>query len=235
MKLRLTLRWTLGVAIAVLLVVLAVRVLPFISLARLETHQRELSTYGAAHPIGMAAIFVALYVGFAALPLPGAEVLTIAAGALFGLVEGIALVSFASSIGAALAFLMSRLLLRTIVERRFSERVGMLSRGIEQEGAFYLFALRLIPIIPFFLINLLMGLTRLRLMTFYWVSQIGMLPATAVYVNAGLQLGQVRSLSGILSLRVLLSFAALGMLPLGARYLVRALRGGRRSPGNESN
>jgi len=157
---RLNLRLMLGVVVAVLLVVLAVRVLPFISLAELETNQRELSTYGVAHPFGMAAIFVALYVGFAALPLPGAEVLTIAAGALFGLVEGTALVSFASSIGATLAFLMSRLWLRKMVQRRFSERADKLSRGIEEEGAFYLFALRLIPIVPFFLINLLMGRTR---------------------------------------------------------------------------
>jgi len=225
MNLRLIARWVLGLAVAGLLATLVARFLPFLSLASLATHQRELSAYGAAHPVGMAAIFVALYVGFAALPLPGAEILTIAAGALFGLVEGTVLVSFASSIGATLAFLLSRWWLRDMARRRFVARMSMLSRGIEKEGAFYLFALRLIPIIPFFLVNLLMGLTALRPLTFFWVSQIGMLPAIIAYVNAGLQLGHVRSMSGILSPQVLLSFAALGLLPLGARYLVGALRG----------
>lgn len=217
-------RWVLAFVVAGLLTVLAARVLPFLSLASLGMHQRELSTYGAAHPLGLAAIFVALYVGFAALPLPGAEILAIAAGALFGLVEGTVLVSFASSIGATLAFLLSRWVLRDMVRRRFSARMTVLSRGIETEGAFYLFAMRLIPMIPFFLVNLLMGLTVLRPLTFFWVSQIGMLPATIAYVNAGLQLGQVRSMSGILGPRVLLSFAALGLLPLAARYLVKTLR-----------
>ena len=228
---RRTISWLLALAGALLLTVLVVRVLPFLSLASLDANQHELSTFGAGHPVGTAAIFVALYIVFAALPLPGAEVLTIAAGALFGLVEGTALVSFASSIGATLAFLISRLWLRNMVERRFSTRASTLSRGIEQEGAFYLFALRLIPIIPFFLINLLMGLTRLRPLTFYWVSQIGMFPATVAYVNAGLRLAQVRSMSGILSTQVLLSFAALGLLPLASRYLVRALRARRRDDG----
>lgn len=225
MNVRLIVRWVLALVVAGLLADLVVRVLPFLSLASLGMHQRELSNYGAAHPIGLAAIFMALYVGFAALPLPGAEILTIAAGALFGLVEGIVLVSFASSIGATLAFLLSRWWLRDMVKRRFAARMSMLSRGIEKEGAFYLFALRLIPIVPFFLVNLLMGLTALRPLTFFWVSQIGMLPATIAYVNAGLQLGHVRSMSGILSPQVLFSFAALGLLPLGARYLVKAWRG----------
>ena len=231
MNMRLIVRLVLGLLVAGLLAVLAVRVLPFLSLASLGMHQRELSTYGAAHPFGLAAIFVALYVGFAALPLPGAEILTIAAGALFGLVEGTVLVSFASSIGATLAFLLSRWMLRDMVQRRFAAKMTMLSRGIDKEGAFYLFAMRLIPMIPFFLVNLLMGLTVLRPLTFFWVSQIGMLPATIAYVNAGLQLGQVRSMSDILSPQVLLSFAALGLLPLAARYLVGALRARADGPG----
>ena len=220
--------WLLVLSGALLLTVLVVRVLPFLSLASLDVNQRDLSTFSATHPVGTAAIFVVLYIAFAALPLPGAEVLTIAAGALFGLVEGTALVSFASSIGATLAFLMSKLWLRNMVQRHFSARASTLSRGIEEEGAFYLFALRLIPFIPFVLINLSMGLTTLRLVTFYWVSQIGMLPAIVAYVNAGLRLAQVRSLSGILSTQVLLSFAALGLLPLASRYLIRALRARRR-------
>jgi uncharacterized membrane protein YdjX (TVP38/TMEM64 family) len=225
MNVRLIVRLVLGLVVAGLLTFLVVEVLPYLSLASLSMHQREVSTYGAAHPVRIAAIFVALYVMFAALPLPGAGILTIAAGALFGLVEGTVLVSFASSIGATLAFLLGRWWFRDMVRRRFAARANMLSRGIEKEGAFYLFALRLIPMIPFFLVNLLMGLTVLRPLTFFWVSQIGMLPATIAYVNAGLQLGQVRSMSGILSPQMLLSFAALGLLPLGARYLVEALRG----------
>jgi uncharacterized membrane protein YdjX (TVP38/TMEM64 family) len=220
-------RWLPALVAAGLLAVLVVRVLPMLSLAGLETHRQALSAYGAAHPVRTAAGFVALYVGFAALPLPGAELLTIAAGALFGLVEGTVLVSFASSIGATLAFLLSRLWLRDMVRRRFAARAGTLARGIEREGAFYLFALRLIPLIPFFLVNLLMGLTGLRATTFFWVSQIGMLPATIAYVNAGLRLAQLRSLSGVLSPQVLLSFVILGLLPLAARYLVGVLRGGR--------
>lgn len=231
MTLRPMVRWLLALLVAGLLAMLVVRVLPILSLDTLDMHQHELSIYGAAHPVRMAAIFLALYVSFAALPLPGAEVLTIAAGALFGLVEGTVLVSFASSIGATLAFLLSRLWLRDMVRRRFAARVSMLSRGIEQEGAFYLFALRLIPLIPFFLVNLLMGLTALRALTFFWVSQIGMLPAIIAYVNAGLQLAHLRSLSGVLSPRVLLSFAILGLLPLAARYLLNVLRGSFRRPG----
>jgi len=227
------LRIGLGLALLGLLVFVLVRVVPILSLASVSTHQRELAAYGTAHPVGIAAIFVALYVAFATLPLPGAEILTIAAGALFGLVEGTVLVSFASSIGATLAFLLSRWWLRDMVRRRFAARIVRLSAGIEKEGAFYLFALRLIPVVPFFLVNLLMGLTVLRPLTFFWVSQIGMLPATIAYVNAGLQLGQIRSVSGIISPPVLLSFAALGLLPLGARFLVGALRGnvGRSSGG----
>lgn len=221
----------LGLTVVGLLAVFVAWVLPFVSLASLEMHQRELLAYRAAYPVGTAAIFVGFFICFAALALPGAEVLTIAGGAIFGLVEGTVLVSFASTIGATLAFLLSRLLLRDMVRRRFAAKLSMVSRGIEEEGAFYLFALRLIPLIPFFLVDLLMGLTTLRPVTFYWVSQIGMLPGTIAYVNAGLQLGHIRSMSGILSPQVLLSFAALGLLPLSSRYLVRALRARRRDDG----
>jgi uncharacterized membrane protein YdjX (TVP38/TMEM64 family) len=225
MTLRSILSWLLGLVVAGLLAAFAMCVLPFLSLASLDAHQRELIAYGGAHPVGTAALFVALYVCFAALPLPGAEVLTIVAGALFGLVEGTVLVSFASSIGATLAFLLSRWWLRDMMRRRFADKMSVLSRGLEEEGAFYLFALRLIPIMPFFLVNMLMGLTGLRAHTFFWMSQIGMLPATIAYVNAGLQLGQIRALSGILSPQMLATFAVLGLLPLTARYLLRALRG----------
>lgn len=224
MTVRFKVRWLLALVVAGLLTLFVLRVLPFISLTWLDAHQRLLLSYRAAHPVGMAAIFVVFYIAYAGMALPGAEVLAIAAGALFGLVEGTVLVSFASSIGATLAFLLSRFLLRDMVRARFAVLWNMVSRGIEKEGAFYLFALRLIPIIPFFVVDLLMGLTTLRTFTFYWVSQIGMLPATIAYVNAGLQLGRVRAMSEILGPRVLLSFAVLGVLPLAARYSVGALR-----------
>ncbi len=207
-----------------LLTIFAFWARPFISLASVEAHRRELFGYQAEHPVRTAATFVIGFIGFAALALPGAEVLAIAAGAVFGLVEGTVLVSFASSIGATLAFLLSRLLFRDIVRRRFARLWSVVARGVETEGAFYLFALRLVPMIPFFLVDLLMGLTNLRPFTFYWVSQIGMLPATIAYVNAGSQLGQLQSLSGILTPRMLFAFAVLGLLPLTARYLLGLVR-----------
>lgn len=171
----------------------------------------------------MAGFFV-LYVVVTALSLPGAAVMTLAAGALFGLVYGTILVSFASSLGATLAFLASRYLLRESVERRFRQRMQQINAGVEQEGGFYLFTLRLVPIFPFFLINLVMGLTTIRAATFYWVSQVGMLAGTIVYVNAGTQLAQIESLGGIISPSLLLSFALLGLFPLFAKKLVNSLQ-----------
>ena len=218
-----------AIAFAAVLAIFVIWASPFLSVAALEAHRRELFACRAAHPIATAAIFALGFVGFAALALPGAEVLAIAAGAVFGLAEGTALVSFASSIGATVAFQLSRLLFRDIVRRRFARLWSMVSHGVETEGAFYLFALRLVPAIPFFLVDLLMGLTDLRPLTFYWVSQIGMLPATIAYVNAGSQLGQLESMAGALSPRVLLAFAVLGLLPLATRYglgLVRRRTGG---------
>lgn len=223
--------WLLALLGAGLVVVLAVGVPPLLSLESLQAHRDALSLYAASHQIGAAAMFVLVFIAFAALALPGAEILAIAGGMLFGLVEGVVLVSFAAGIGATLAFLLSRLLLRGLVRRRFATQLGKVARGVDEEGAFYLFALRLIPVIPFFLVDVLMGLTRLPVFTFYWVSQIGMLPAIVAYVNAGERLGQIRSISDILSVPVLLSFAVLGLLPLASRYLVkaaRARRGGRR-------
>ncbi len=169
-------------------------------------------------------LFFVLYIAVAALSLPGAAVLTLAAGALFGLVWGVVLVSFASSIGATLAFLVARFILRDSVQKRFGDRLQAINKGIEQEGAFYLFTLRLVPIFPFFLINLLMGLTPIRTLTFYWISQVGMLAGTVVYVNAGTQLAQIESIGGILSPGLVLSFAALGIFPLIGKKVVDWLK-----------
>ena len=168
--------------------------------------------------------FFLLYILVTALSLPGAAILTLAAGALFGLAQGLLVASFASSIGATLAFLVSRYLLRDTIKKRFPERLAAIDTGVEKEGAFYLFTLRLVPVFPFFLINLLMGLTAIKSWTFYWVSQIGMLAGTFVFVNAGTQLAQIDSLSGILSLDLILSFALLGVFPLIAKSLINAIK-----------
>ena len=175
-------------------------------------------------PILVGGGFLLLYVLVTALSLPGAAIMTLAAGALFGLGWGLLIVSFASSIGATLAFLVSRYLLQATVQSKFGDRLNAINQGIEKEGAFYLFTLRLVPVFPFFLINLLMGLTRIRAVTFYWVSQLGMLAGTFVYVNAGTQLGQIESLSGILSPSLLLSFVLLGVFPLVSKKILDWLK-----------
>jgi len=168
--------------------------------------------------------FFTLYVLVTALALPGAAILTLAAGALFGLFEGLVIASFASSIGALCSFLVSRYLLRDSLKQRFPERLAAIDQGIEKEGAFYLFTLRLVPIFPFFLINLLMGVTSLKSWTFYWVSQIGMLAGTFIFVNAGTQLAKIDSLSGILSFGLIVSFVLLGIFPLIAKGIVNMIK-----------
>ena len=175
-------------------------------------------------PILIIGGFFALYVLVAALSLPGAAILTLAAGALFGLVEGFIIVSFASSIGALLAFLVSRYLLRESIKKKFPERLKAIDEGVQREGAFYLFTLRLVPVFPFFLVNLLMGVTGIKAWTFYWVSQLGMLAGTVVYVNAGTQLADIESLSGILSPKLIFSFVLLGLLPLIGKAVVNKIK-----------
>ena len=192
----------------------------YLSLDVLKAQQQALQDHAAAHPLQDAAIFFAIYVVATALSIPGAVILTLAAGAVFGLWRGLLIVSFASTIGATLAFLAARFLLRDFVMRRFGDRLKAIDQGIARDGAFYLFTLRLVPLFPFFLINLLMGLTALPALTFYWVSQVGMLAGTAVYVNAGTQLARLDSVRGILSPGLLLSFALLGIFPLAAKKAV---------------
>jgi pyruvate/2-oxoglutarate dehydrogenase complex dihydrolipoamide dehydrogenase (E3) component/uncharacterized membrane protein YdjX (TVP38/TMEM64 family) len=172
----------------------------------------------------VAAVYFLVYVLATALSIPGAVVVTLAGGAIFGLWQGLLIVSFASTLGATLAFLASRFLLRDWVEARFGQRLADINTGVNREGGFYLFTLRLIPVVPFFLINLLMGLTRMKVWTYYWVSQIGMLAGSAVYVNAGTQLAQLESLQGILSPALLGSFVLLGIFPLIARRIVAAVQ-----------
>ncbi|MDF1624259.1 MAG: FAD-dependent oxidoreductase [Pseudohongiella nitratireducens] len=195
----------------------------YLTLQGMQDALGEFSRWRDTSPYLVSGIFFVIYVAVTALSLPGAAILTLAAGALFGLGWGLVLVSFASSIGATLAFLVSRFILRDTVQQRFGGRLKTINAGVEREGAFYLFALRLVPLFPFFLINLLMGLTPLKTRTFYWVSQLGMLPGTAVYINAGTQLGSLESLSGIMSPSLLLSFALLGTFPLIAKKLLAVI------------
>ncbi len=196
----------------------------YFTLANLKAQQAALDARVEAHPWQAAMLFFLAYVTITGLSLPGAALMTLLAGALFGLLEGFLLVSFASTLGATLAMLSSRFLLRDWVQARFGRRFEGIDDDVRREGAFYLFALRLVPLFPFFLINLAMGLTRLPVRTFWWVSQLGMLPGTLVYVNAGRELGRLDSLGGILSPGLLGAFVLLGLFPLLARRLLDALK-----------
>ena len=192
----------------------------YLTLANLKARQGGLAGFVEANPLVAVAGFFGLYVAATALSLPGAAILTLAAGAIFGLWEGILIASFASTIGASLAFLSSRYLLRDWVKARFGARVAAIDGGIARDGAFYLLTLRLIPVFPFFLVNLAMGVTAMRLLTFALVSQAGMLLGTIVYVNAGTQLAGIESTSDILSPALIGSFVLLGLFPLLAKALV---------------
>ncbi|WP_280563287.1 FAD-dependent oxidoreductase [Chromohalobacter sp. 48-RD10] len=190
----------------------------YLTLESIQSLQTRFDQWFTESPWLVAGGFFLIYVLMAALSLPGAALLTLLGGALFGLGWGLLIISFASTIGATLAFLVSRTLFRELIERRFARQIETINRGIERDGALYLFSLRLVPIFPFFVVNLAMGLTRLRIWVFYIASQIGMIPGTLVYVNAGQQLGELRSVSGVVSPSLLLSFALLGVFPLIARW-----------------
>lgn len=196
------------------------------NLAALKTKSASLQQEYSESPGRFLLAFFGIYVLTTALSLPGATILTLAGGALLGLGRGVLVVSFASTVGATLAFLASRFLLRDFVQRKGGSRLEKLNQGFAREGAFYLFTLRLVPAFPFFLVNLLMGLTPIRVVPFFWVSQLGMLPATVVYVNAGTQLSQLHSVREILSPGLLISFAAIGLLPWASRWLLRLYRPG---------
>jgi pyruvate/2-oxoglutarate dehydrogenase complex dihydrolipoamide dehydrogenase (E3) component/uncharacterized membrane protein YdjX (TVP38/TMEM64 family) len=196
----------------------------YLTLESVKGRQAELEAWVDARPFATASAFVAIYVVAAALSLPGAATLmTLLGGALFGFAWGLLLVSFASSIGATLAFLASRFLFRDTVRARFGERLAALDEGVRRDGAFYLFTLRLIPVFPFFLVNLAMGLTPIATRTFYLVSQVGMLAGTAVYVNAGTALARIDSLKGLVSPALIGSFVLLGLFPLVAKKIVDAV------------
>ncbi len=189
----------------------------YLSLAYAKGAQGRLAALYAEQPALVLGVYAAVYVAVAALSLPGAAILTLLGGAIFGLLAGTVVVSFASSIGATLAMLVARYVLRDSVQQRFGARLADVDRGIARDGAFYLFTLRLVPLFPFFVVNLLMGLTAIKVRTYYVASQLGMLAGTVVYVNAGTQLARVESLSGLLSPGLIASFVLLGVFPLLAR------------------
>lgn len=197
----------------------------YIKLDFLKENLESIKNLSRENSLSFTVVFFILYILVTLFSIPGGAVLmTLTAGATFGFTKGIILVSFASTLGASLAFLVARYLFRDFIKNKFSNKIEAINIGLEKDGAFYLFTLRLIPIFPFFLINLVMGLSNIPLKTFYWISQVGMLAGTMAYVNAGLQLSQLKSLKGILSFDILLSFAILGVIPLLSKIILRKIK-----------
>ena len=195
----------------------------YLSLEYFKSRQAAIDALYRSHPLALAASFFALYIAVTGLSLPGAALMTIAAGAIFGLVAGTLIVSFASAIGATVAFLVARFVLRDAIQARFAGKLAAINRGVEKDGALYLLTLRLVPAVPFFVINLAMALTPIRTWTFYWMSQLGMLLGTLVYVNAGTEIARLTSLSGIASPRLIAAFTLLGIFPLIARRIIASI------------
>lgn len=196
----------------------------YLSLDVLKEKQQQLNQLFMDYPLQTFAIYLAIYVISTALSLPGATVLTLGAGAIFGFGWGLLLASFAASLGAFLSFLSARFILRDWVQDKFGERLDAINRGIERDGAFYLLSLRLVPIFPFFVINLVMGLTPIKAWTYYWVSQVGMLLGAAVYINAGTQLAQINSLGDVVSADLIGAFVLLGIMPIIAKFILSLLK-----------
>jgi uncharacterized membrane protein YdjX (TVP38/TMEM64 family) len=192
----------------------------YLTLDYLKSSQEKFAILYNNNQVSVIAVYMLIYIAVTALSLPGAAVMTLAGGAMFGFWVGFIVVSFASTIGATLACFVARFLLRDWVQNKFGDKLTAINEGIAKEGAFYLFSLRLVPIFPFFIINLVLGLTNMNLLTFYWVSQVGMLPGTMVYVNAGKELAKIDSLSGILSHGLILSFVILGIFPITVKKLL---------------
>ena len=217
------------IAVILVLAVLVVAFLWFdlgryLNLEYLKARQADIDAFYHDHPVMVLGAYFAAYVAITGLSLPGAAIMTLAGGAVFGLLWGTVVVSFASTLGATVAFVVSRYVLRDGIQRRYGDRLKTINAGVERDGGFYLFTMRLVPAFPFFVRNLVMGLTPMRTLTFAWVSQIGMLPGTAVYVNAGTQLGRIESLQGILSPTLIGSFVLLGVFPLIAKWIVGAVK-----------
>ncbi|EKO3806049.1 TVP38/TMEM64 family protein [Vibrio harveyi] len=222
----------LGLILLATIIFLGVNFGQYLTLENAKAQQEALNTFISENFIFAAATYFFAYIAITAFSIPGAAVVTLLGAALFGFWTSLLLVSFASTIGATIAFLSSRYLLREWVQSKFGNKLGAINQGVEKDGAFYLFSLRLIPVFPFFLINLLMGLTPMTIARFYLTSQIGMLPGTAVYLNAGTQLATIDSLSGIVSPTVLASFALLGLFPIIAKWVMNKVRPAQVQNGN---
>lgn len=217
-----TLNKTLIIA-AIIALIAAFKILSledYFTLSYLKSAGKKFNILYDKQPVSVVASYMLIYVLVTSSSLPGAAVMTLAGGAFFGLLVGTVVVSFASTIGATFACFISRFVLRDWMQGKFGDKFKEVNDGIKREGAFYLFTLRLIPVFPFWLINLVMGLTAMPLRTFYWVSQVGMLPGTVVYVNAGRELAKINSISGILSPGLVLSFTILGLFPITAKKLL---------------
>jgi uncharacterized membrane protein YdjX (TVP38/TMEM64 family) len=196
----------------------------YFSLDYLKSQKEALNQFYSDKPVLVIAVYFFAYVAMAALALPAAAILTLAGGAIFGFTTGFIVVSFASSIGATIAFLLTRYLFHDAIEAKFGDRLEALNTGIEKEGAFYVFGLRLVQLFPFVVVNSVLALTKLKTWTFYWSSQIGMLAGTAVYVNAGTQLASIDTLGDIANPKLLISFALLGVFPIIAKYVLAILK-----------
>ncbi|HDY8066239.1 dihydrolipoamide dehydrogenase [Vibrio vulnificus] len=213
-----------GILLIATIILLAVNFSQYLTLDNAKAQQLALNSFIEENFLFASISYFVIYVGLTAFSVPGATVITLLGAALFGFWYSLLLVSFASTIGATIAFLSSRYLLKDWVQARFGDKLSAINQGVEKDGAFYLFSLRLIPVFPFFLINLLMGLTPISISRYYLTSQIGMLPGTAVYLNAGTQLADINSLSGILSPTVLASFALLGVFPIAVKWIMSKFR-----------
>ena len=222
----------LGLILVATILFLGVNFGQYLTLENAKAQQEALNSFIDQNFIYAAATYYFAYIAITAFSIPGAAVVTLLGAALFGFWTSLLLVSFASTIGATIAFLSSRYLLREWVQSKFGSKLSAINQGVEKDGAFYLFSLRLIPVFPFFLINLLMGLTPMTIARFYLTSQIGMLPGTAVYLNAGTQLATIDSLSGIVSPTVLASFALLGLFPIIAKWVMNKVRPAQVQNGN---
>lgn len=205
----------------------------FLTLDYIKESQERFQELYAGHRFMVIGGYMLIYIIVTALSLPGAVIMTLAGGGLFGLVTGTIAVSIASTVGATCACLAARFVLRDWVQGKFGERLKAINQGMEREGAFYLFSLRLIPIFPFFIVNLLMGLTTIPIRTYFWVSQLGMLPGTIVYVNAGKELAAIESLADIASPALIASFVLLGLFPIGVKKLMVLYR--KRAGAGEEN
>jgi uncharacterized membrane protein YdjX (TVP38/TMEM64 family) len=214
----------IGVIVAIVVLFFALNLQQYMNLEYIKESRENFQVLLAQHPLLITGAFFVIYIVVTALSLPGAAVMTLAGGALFGFWAGLIIVSFASSIGATLACAVARYLFRDWTKEKMGAWYHKINAGIKKEGGFYLFTLRLIPAVPFFAINLGMALTGMRLWTFYWVSQVGMLAGTAVYINAGNQLGQIRKMGDILSPWLIISFVILGIFPLAVKKIVNFVR-----------